>query len=132
MRFARWVFFVSGTLGVLIIVPLYFMEDRLGQDYPPAINHPEFYYGFAGVTLAWQLLFLVIASDPVRYRPAMLPAQMEKAGFAFAIPILYSLGRVDAVWLTAAAVDATWLGLFAVAYGKTPTLKKSKGWPGLE
>jgi len=61
--------------------------------YPPAINRPEFYYGFAGVTLAWQVMFLVIASDPVRYRTAMLPAVLEKAGFAIAVPVLYAADR---------------------------------------
>ena len=36
------------------------------------------YYGFVGVTLAWQVAFLVIASDPVRYRTFMLTAMLEK------------------------------------------------------
>jgi hypothetical protein len=97
-----------------------YWEDRFLHDSPPAINRPEFYYGFAGVTLAWQVLFLVIASDPVRYRPAMLPAMLEKASFAGAIPILYALGRVAAVWLGFAAMDAAWLVLFGVAYLRTP------------
>ena len=44
-----------------------------------------------------QFLFLVIGSDPVRYRRAMLPAMMEKASFAIAIPILYAMGKVDGV-----------------------------------
>src|SRR5262249_47353478 len=97
MRFAKWVFLVAGVSGILMVAPLYFREQGMGEDYPPAINHPEYYYGFAGVTLAWQFLFLVIASDPPRYRPAMLPALLEKASFALAIPVLYALGRVPAV-----------------------------------
>ncbi|SRR5260370_318086 len=83
MRFAKWVFLLAGASGVLMIVPPYFLEAKTGQDYPPPINHPAYYYGFFGVTLAWQFLFLVIATDPVRYRRAML----EKASFAIAIPI---------------------------------------------
>src|SRR4051794_25545788 len=98
MRFAKWVFLLAGLSGVLMILPGYFLEGKTGQDYPPPINHAEFYYGFVGVTLAWQLMFLVIASDPVRYRMAMLPAMVEKAGFAIAIPVLFALGRVPAVW----------------------------------
>src|SRR5437588_12154345 len=103
MRFAKWVFLLAGVSGVLMILPLY-LEDRFFEDYPPAINRPEFYYGFAGVTLAWQFMFLVIGSDPVRYRPAMLPALLEKASFAAAVPVLYMAGRVAGVWLGFAAM----------------------------
>ena len=80
----------------MLVVPLYF-EERFFRDYPPAINRPEFYYGFAGVTLAWQCMFLVIGSDPVRYRAAMLPAMPEKASFAAAIPIDATTKSVAAV-----------------------------------
>jgi hypothetical protein len=65
-------------------------------------------------------MFLVIASDPVRYRRAMLPAMLEKAGFAIAIPILYAAGRVAGVWIGFASMDATWLVLFMIAYVWTP------------
>src|SRR5262245_50459223 len=70
MRFARWVFLLAGATGVLMIVPPFFLETKTGADYPPPINHPEYYYGFFGVTLAWQLLFLVIGFDAVRYGDA--------------------------------------------------------------
>lgn len=119
MQFARWVFLLSGALGVLVIAPMYF-EAQFFDQYPPQVNRPEFYYGFAGVTLAWQVMFLVIASDPVRYRLAMLPAMLEKAGFAIAVPVLYLQGRVQPMWLAAAAMDGTWLVLFVVAFFLTP------------
>ena len=94
MRFAKWVFLLAGISGIVVVAPLYFLEEQVGRDYPPPINHPEFFYGFAGVTLAWQFMFLVIASDPVRFRLAMLPAVLEKAGFVVAICVLYAMGRV--------------------------------------
>src|SRR4051794_20001594 len=119
MRFARWVFLLAGASGVLMVAPLYF-EGRFFQDYPPAINRPEFYYGFVGVTLAWQVMFLVIGADPVRFRPAMPPAMLEKAGFTAAVPLLYAAGRVEPVWLGFAAMDGTWLVLFVAAYLRTP------------
>ena len=119
MRLARWVFLLAGASGILLTVPPYFLERQTGEDYPPPVTHPEYYYGFLGVTLAWQFLFLVIASDPARYRPAMLPAMLEKAGFAVAIPVLYAAGRVAGVWVGFAAMDATWLVLFVVAYLRT-------------
>jgi hypothetical protein len=120
MRFARWVFALAGVSGVLLIVPPYFLERQTGEDYPPPVTHPEYYYGFLGVTLAWQFLFLVIASDPVRYRTAMLPAVLEKASFSLAIPLLDAAGRVAGVWLGFASMDATWLVLFVIAYLRTP------------
>ena len=120
MRFARWVFLLSGVTGILVVTPPYFLERQTGEDYPPPITHPEYYYGFFGVTLAWQVMFLVIASDPVRYRKAMLPAMLEKASFAVAISLLYAAGRVAGVWIGFAAMDATWLVLFVVAYLRTP------------
>jgi hypothetical protein len=120
MRFANWVFLLAGITGVLMVAPAYFFEDRFNADFPPAVNHPELYYGFFGVTLAWQLLFLVIGSDPIRYRTAMLPAMVEKASFALAIPVLYSLDRVTIDWLGFAAFDGVWLVLFAIAYFLTP------------
>jgi hypothetical protein len=120
MRLAKWVFLLAGVSGILMVVPPYFLEQRTSADYPPAITHPEYYYGFFGVTLAWQVMFLVIASDPVRYRRAMLPAMLEKASFAVAIPLLYAAGRVAGVWIGFATLDATWLVLFVVAYLRTP------------
>jgi hypothetical protein len=129
MRFAKWVFLLAGASGALMILPLY-LEDRFFRDYPPAINRPEFYYGFTGVTLAWQFLFLVIASNPVRYRPAMLPAMLEKASFAFAILILYAADRVSGMWVGFASMDATWLVLFFIAWLLTPTISPGAELPG--
>jgi hypothetical protein len=120
MRFAKWVFLLAGVSGILIVVPPYFMERQTGEDYPPPINHPEYYYGFLGVTLAWQVLFLVIASDPVRYRMVMVPAMLEKASFAVAIPLLHAADRVASVWIGFASMDAAWLALFMAAYVWTP------------
>jgi hypothetical protein len=119
MRFARRVFLVSGIYGLLVMTPQYFLEHHLSRDDPPAVTHPEFYYGFVGVTVAWQVLFLVIARDPHRLRPAMPVAVLEKAAFAVAVPVLYSLGRVHATLLVFAVLDATWGVLFATAYVRT-------------
>jgi hypothetical protein len=120
MRFAKWIFRLAGISGVLMVIPPYLLEEQFGRDYPPAVNHPELYYGFFGVTLAWQFMFLVIGSDPVRFRKAMIPAMVEKASFAVAIPILYALNRVTLPWVGFASMDATWLALFVIAFLRTP------------
>jgi hypothetical protein len=43
------------------LTPQYFMESRVSADYPPAITHPEYYYGFLGVAIAFQVLFVIIS-----------------------------------------------------------------------
>lgn len=120
MRFARWVFRLAGITGVLMVILPYFLEEQFGRDHPPPVTHPELYYGFFGVTLSWQFMFLVIGSDPIRFRRAMIPAMMEKASFAIAIPILYALERVNLTWVGFASMDAMWLLLFIIAYLRTP------------
>jgi len=120
MRFAKCVFLLAGSTGVLMLVPAYFLEEQLGRVNPPPVNHPEFYYGFFGVTLSWQFMFLVIGSDPIRLRRAMIPAMVEKASFAIAITILFALKRVTFSGVGFALMDATWLVLFLIAYLRTP------------
>lgn len=120
MRFARWVFLLAGISGILMVLPLYYQESEFNRQFPPDLNHPEYYYGFAGVCLAWQVMFLVIGRDPVRFRPAMIPAVLEKLGFVVAVPVLYVLERVSPVWLAFAAHDCVWLILFVIAFIKTP------------
>ena len=68
MNFAKWVFLLAGIYGLLVVTPQFFLEQRVNRDYPPAITHPEYFYGFAGVALAWQVAFLIISRDPARYR----------------------------------------------------------------
>ena len=55
-----------------------------------AITHPEYFYGFIGVGLAWQVAFLIIATDPRRYRPLIIPSIIEKFSFAAAIAVLFA------------------------------------------
>lgn len=114
MKFARWMFGLAGTYGLLLLVPYYFMEDLIGREYPPAITHPEFFYGFVGTAAAWQVAFLVIARDPVRYRSLMPAAILEKATFGFAAIWLFQQGRIPANVLAFAGIDLL-LGLGFVA-----------------
>ncbi|MCB0061042.1 MAG: hypothetical protein KDE19_02965 [Caldilineaceae bacterium] len=119
MRFAKWAFWIAGALGILEIAPLYFMEAQLAVDMPPALTHPEFYYGFAGVTLAWQLAFLVLGSDPQRYRPLMPVAVVEKVTFVVAAYWLWTQGRLPSMFIGGALLDLTYGIGFVVAYFMT-------------
>ncbi len=119
MPFARTVFRISAILGFLIVVPMYFLEQHIGRDYPPAITHPEFFYGFVGVTLACQVMFLLISTDPVRYRPMMLAGMTEKFLYAGAIVWLLLAGRAPSVMALSAVMDLTLGVLFVAAYIRT-------------
>ncbi len=119
MKFARWVFLLAAIYGVLALVPMYFQEAMLAQTQPPALTHPEFYYGFIGVALAWQVLFLQLSRDPLRYRPLMIPAMLEKASFGLAMLVLYAQHRLAALMLLAGCVDLLFVALFLLAWRRT-------------
>ena len=116
MKFAKRVFLIAGVYGLIVLLPLYFLEDKTGRDYPPPITHPEYYYGFIGVTLAWQVLLLIISTDPVRYRPIMIMPMLAKTSFVIAVAILFLQGRVAASVLGASMVDLLLVVLFLIAY----------------
>ena len=120
MLFARRLFLFAAGYGFLALLPQYFLIDKNGRDFPPAITHPEYYFGFVGVALAWQVAFLVIARDPVRYRLLMLPAIGEKALFGVPAVTLFVQGRLGVPMLAAGVVDLLLGLLFAVAYVRTP------------
>ena len=114
--FARRIFLVAGVYGLVTLFPLYFLEARLARDFPPPVSHPEQYYGFVGLALTWQLVFLVIAHDVARYRLLMLPAVLEKLSFGVAAVALFVLGRVAEPVALAGAIDLVFALLFALAY----------------
>jgi hypothetical protein len=94
MKFARVVFWLAAVWGFLVLTPLYFLYDMVGRQTPPPLTHPGFYYGFVGLALVWQLAFLIIGSDPVRYRPMMIPAMFEKFVYGLTLIVLYFQGRI--------------------------------------
>jgi hypothetical protein len=126
MRFARNVFYIAGIWGLLIVTPLYFMYDTIGREYPPPITHPDFYYGFIGVTLAWQVAFLIIGSDPVRFRLLMIAAVLEKFSYMATLSTLYVQGRLQFGQFAVVSPDAILGVLFAVAFLKTPVQTAAK------
>lgn len=119
MKFARIVFWIAGIWGLLVITPLYFMFELIGRRDPPAITHPGFYYGFVGTALAWQFAFCFIATNPLRYRPLMLPSVLEKATYSIAVVLLVLQQRTRPSDLVFAATDFLLGLLFVAAYFKT-------------
>lgn len=116
VRFARWVFGIAGVYGVLCLAPQYLLEKQISRDQPPAITHPEYFYGFVGVALAWQVAFLIIARDPVRYRPLMIAAVLEKISFGLAAVVLFTQQRLPTVVLPFALIDLLLATMFAWSF----------------
>jgi len=71
------------------------------------------------VAAAWQVLFLMIARDPARLRPAMLPGVLEKLSFGIAALVLYFEGRIPGMLLVFGVVDLVFAVLFVAAYRAT-------------
>lgn len=129
MRFARIVFVCAGVWGFVVLLPLYFMLGTVGRAYPPPVTHPDFYYGFVGVALAWQLLFLIIATDPVRFRPAMIAAVAEKLVYVVTLAALYARGTIQAGQAAVGAPDLILGLLFVAAFVKTQKMPGAAGDP---
>ena len=119
MKFAKTIFWIAGIWGFLVLAPLYFMFNLIGIKDPPPITHPAFYYGFVGAGLAWQLAFLIIATDPVRFRPIIPAAVVEKFTYGIALIVLHLQGRLHAADLTFGGTDLLLGILFIVAFVKT-------------
>ena len=119
MKFAKVVFWVAAIWGVLVLTPLYFLFDVIGRKDPPPITHPGFYYGFVGTALGWQLAFFVIARDPVRHRPLMIPSIFEKFSYVGALVTLVSESRTNSNDLIFAGVDGLLGILFVIAFFTT-------------
>ena len=116
MKFAKYTFLLSGIYGLLILLPYYFLENKVGVDKPPAITHPEFYYGFIGLASVFQLVFLLISTDPIRYRPLMIISVLEKLSFGIAGIVLYVKGRLDGPFFLGGMIDLVLAVLFVISY----------------
>ncbi len=118
MLFARRVFLIAGIYGLVLLLPHYFLEDHISREMAP-LTHPEFFYGFVGVASAWQVAFLIISRDPVRYRAMMIPSMLEKISFGVAAIVLYAQGRIAPPMFAGGIIDLVLCGLFAEAYRRT-------------
>jgi hypothetical protein len=123
LKFAKIVFWIAAIWGFLIITPLYFMFDLIGKNDPPPITHPGFFYGFVGVALVWQIAFVFIAKNPIRFRPFMIPAILEKLVYAVPVIILVFQKRTHPTDLVFSFIDLSLGILFVIAYLRTPSTR---------
>jgi hypothetical protein len=119
MKFAKVVFLVAGVWGIVLLTPLYFLFDAIGRQQSTPITYPQFFYGFLAVTMAWQFAFLVIGSDPARFRPMMIPSVAEKFIYVVSMGVLYSEGRIRVTDVMIVAPDLLLGVLFIIAFATT-------------
>ena len=119
MRFAQVVFTAAGVWGIVVLTPFYWLVDVTGRTYPPPTTYPYFFYGFVAVALAWQIAFLVIGSNPARFRPFMILAMLEKFGYVTTLAVLHGQDRIAQVDAFPAVPDGLLGLLFIVAFVKT-------------
>lgn len=119
MKFAKIVFILAGIWGIVVLTPLFFLVDISGRRYAAPALYPHFFYGFFSVALAWQIAFLVIGSNPARFRPLMLPSIFEKLGFVLIQVILYGRARIPFEDAQSAFPDLLLGILFIAAYIRT-------------
>jgi hypothetical protein len=119
MSFSRTVFGAAAIYGLILLLPLYFLEASIGSNSPPPITHPEYFYGFVGTTSVMQLVYLAIAFDPRRFRPLMPIATLAKLSFFVPNLLLFVLGRLPAAPLAFSVVDLILGVLFLVAFFRT-------------
>lgn len=116
---AKWIFRIAGIYGLLVLTPQYFLVNKISTDTPPPLTHVEYFYGFVGVALVWQLAFLIIASNPSRYRPLMLMGVLEKLSFFIPVTVLFLQSRVPVSVFAFGLIDLTLGILFFIAWMQT-------------
>lgn len=107
----RRVYTIAGIYGLIVLLPLYFTAHKLALS-GPALTRPEYYYGFLGAACSFQLVYLTIGQDPVRYRPLMPLSVIAKLSFFVPVAILFAAGRIDTTTMALSSVD----GLIALAF----------------
>lgn len=104
MRFARWSFALAAVYGLVATLGLY---------RTPLSAATLWLYGFAGAAAATQLLYVAIAVDPRRLRPAILIGVASKLSFAVPVLMLHARGATTNALFAAALVDLALAALFA-------------------
>lgn len=118
-RFARIVFIAAGVWGIVVLTPLYFLLDLTGRQYSSPTEYPHFFYGFLSVAIAWQIAFLMIGSDPARFRLLMIPSMIEKFAYVLTVAVLYSRAGISSADAMTAPPDLLLGILFVAAFAST-------------
>lgn len=126
MKFAKIVFTLAGVWGIVVLTPLFALFDITGRPYAVPTDYPHFFYGFLSVAMAWQIAFLIIGSDPARFRPLMIPSIIEKVGYVVILALLHGRGRISTDDAMAGVPDLILGILFIAAFVKVGSSDRSK------
>jgi hypothetical protein len=118
MKFARYTFLIAGIYGLLVMLPHYFAAETMGRDYPPTITHVEYFYGFVGIAVVFQIVFLIIATDPVKYRLMIIASILEKFSFGIPALVLHLQGKLPVPLFIGGMIDLFLATLFIINYFK--------------
>ena len=116
--FARKVFLAACAWGAVTLLPLPFLRGAIEQD--GSLSHPEYFYGFIGVCVVFQIIFYMVAQRPVYYRALIACCALEKVAFAGPAAVLVAAGHAAPSLLFFAAGDTFFLVLFLCAYYRLP------------
>jgi len=123
MKFSRYVFLLAAFYGVCVLVPGFFVggAGEFTSDSPPAL--PEFYFGFLSLALVFQGVFVLIAMDPIKFRPFMIIAVFEKLSFFLVVVVLASSGKMstESQYFMGGMIDGGLAALFLTAWLVTPS-----------
>jgi len=114
MKLAKRIFLIAGVFGLLMTVPLVFAEKFMN------VQQPEFYYGFVFLNICFQVVYLIISTSPVRFRPIMIPAFLAKASGAAALVWIYFAKSLSIPWIAIGAIDGVFAVLFLLGYLSMP------------
>ena len=118
-KWARVVFRGAAVYGALLVLPLYATEWILRRQGAVQLAHPEFLYGFVGVTLCSQLIYWTIGGAPARYRPLMPIAVLAKLSFFIPAMVLWWIARISGLVVFSACMDGILAILFYSAWHRT-------------
>jgi hypothetical protein len=119
VKFAKYTFLIAGIYGVLVLVPQYFLLEKNSSDFPPPITHLEYYYGFTGTALVFQIIFFVISTNPIKYRALIAVSIFEKLAFAIPVALLFFQSKVSSSIFLAGMLDLFLGVLFLIGFFRT-------------
>ena len=116
MTFAKFVFIGAGIWALTVLAPLYALIDITGRRYVAPTQYPQFFYGFLAVAIAWQVAFLVVGTNPARFRTLMIPCIIEKLSYVATLILFFASDRISALDAQPAWPDGLLGLLFIVAF----------------
>jgi len=123
MKLVRWIFFSAGIFGLIPVISLAYSSLVSKESIlPDGTTTGLFFYGSAVQYICWQILYLFLSRDPLRYRSIMIPAFFAIAITPFYPIWLYIYGFRP--WIPITLVNLVFALLFVLAFWLTGRERK--------